>query len=253
MTMEGSSYLPNFASPRMHMHVILNVSVAFAFYALVCFYHTVESDLTWCDPWPKFVAIKMVVFVTFWQQAALNVMNAAGVVDEESSRAAQDLLVCIEMLVASLAFYYVFPYQEWAPGYKKKKQDFLIMESLALSDFVSDIRGVIGRNAYKDVKVNAVSEDVDVGSSHCDGLPSMPSSGRLAGMFSHIVGFGSTEKRKLKTDDDERVPSANSGCSSSNSNSSYNKLNDNDNINANPNVRPSLKDRPGTSGTVKAR
>jgi hypothetical protein len=111
------------------------------------------------------------------------------------------------------------------------------MESLALSDFVSDIRGVIGRNAYKDVKVNTVSKNVDVGSSHCNGLPSMPPSGRLVDMFSHIVGFGSPEKRKLKTGNGERVPSASSSSSSSsssnnnNNNSSYHKSNDNDNIN----------------------
>ena len=89
MMLEGSLYLPNVASARMHMHVVLNISVACAFYALLCFYHIVETDLSWCDPWPKFVAIKMVVFVTFWQQAALNVMNGAGIVDEESARAAQ--------------------------------------------------------------------------------------------------------------------------------------------------------------------
>ena len=121
---------PNLLSVRMYMHVILNVSVAMAFWGLVSFYHAVQRELSWCDPWPKFVAIKMVVFVTFWQQLALDGMNAAGVVDEESARAAQNLLVCIEMLVASLAFYYCYPAFEWEPGYKKKKQE----ESLLLGN-----------------------------------------------------------------------------------------------------------------------
>ena len=161
---------PDFASTRMYNHLLLNISVFIAFMGLLNFYHAVERDLAWCDPFPKFVAIKMVVFVTFWQQAALEAMNAAGIVDEESARAAQNLLVCIEMLVASLAFYYIFPVFEWEDNYKKKKQkEFMVVESLALKDFVSDIRDVFGRQAFHGV-VNRLDESKS-------GDPDTPASG----------------------------------------------------------------------------
>ena len=62
----------------MWVHIILNFSVGVAFWGLVSFYSAVSRDLSWCDPWPKFVSIKMVVFFTFWQQAALDFMNLAG-------------------------------------------------------------------------------------------------------------------------------------------------------------------------------
>ena len=47
--------------------MVTNVSVFFAFNGLLKFYHAVQEDLLWCRPLSKFLAIKGVVFITFWQ------------------------------------------------------------------------------------------------------------------------------------------------------------------------------------------
>ena len=54
---------------RQSLYITLcgNVSVGLAFYGLVSFYHAIMDELAWCDPWPKFLCIKGVVFMTFWQ------------------------------------------------------------------------------------------------------------------------------------------------------------------------------------------
>jgi len=54
------------------------VSVALAFYGLMCFYHGTEKELEWCNPWPKFLCIKGVVFATFWQSVAITIMSIMG-------------------------------------------------------------------------------------------------------------------------------------------------------------------------------
>lgn len=77
------------------------------------FYTATEKLLAWCDPWPKFLCIKGIVFMTFWQGIAITGMSVAGIVDEKSALAAQNMLICIEMLLASIMHHLFFPYHEW--------------------------------------------------------------------------------------------------------------------------------------------
>lgn len=51
----------DWSSPKLYVLLILNVSVALAFWGLMSFYHATEVILAWCDPWPKFICIKGVV------------------------------------------------------------------------------------------------------------------------------------------------------------------------------------------------
>ena len=53
-------------------------------------------------------------------------------------------LICIEMLLASIAHFYIFPYYEWAPNYKKSKEDSIkVRDTLALRDFVKDMQMMV--------------------------------------------------------------------------------------------------------------
>ncbi|KAJ1440878.1 organic solute transporter Ostalpha-domain-containing protein, partial [Ochromonadaceae sp. CCMP2298] len=108
----------NFKAPNLYIMFAQNLSVALAFYGLLCFYHGTEKDLEWCAPWPKFLCVKGVVFATFWQSAAIQLLSAMGRVDHRTASQIQNLLICIEMLIASLAHYYIFPHEEWEEGYK---------------------------------------------------------------------------------------------------------------------------------------
>ena len=59
--------------------------MAVAFYALLSFFHGTQKDLEWCNPWPKFLCIKGVVFMTFWQGVCIQGMGIMGMVDEKSA------------------------------------------------------------------------------------------------------------------------------------------------------------------------
>eukprot|EP01041_Mallomonas_annulata_P010316 gene10316-21529_t len=65
----------NWLAPKLYVIFALNISVAIAFYGLLSFYHATKDILAWCDPWPKFLCIKGVVFMTFWQGFAINVLS----------------------------------------------------------------------------------------------------------------------------------------------------------------------------------
>ena len=157
----------NWHSPKLYVMICQNVSVAVAFYGLLSFYHGTEKvclyslishqahshkciavvqELAWCNPWPKFLCIKGVVFMTFWQGVTINLMASMGMVDERAGSQVQNLLICIEMLVASLAHFYIFPYQEWEAGYKEQEEmrkNVRMRDTMALSDFRTDVYRVV--------------------------------------------------------------------------------------------------------------
>ncbi len=139
----GFQYL-DWRSVKLYVLFVSNASVSIAFYALLTFYHGLEKDLAWCNPWPKFLCIKGVVFMTFWQGLAIQFMASTGIMHSKQAIQIQNLLTCIEMLLASLAHFYIFPYHEWAENYKREKEkSVLIRDTLALRDFVTDMRQMI--------------------------------------------------------------------------------------------------------------
>jgi Organic solute transporter Ostalpha len=63
-----------FTSPNFYIAMLTNVSVFFAFNGLIKFYHVVRDDLEWCQPFNKFVSVKSIVFVTFWQGLLISII-----------------------------------------------------------------------------------------------------------------------------------------------------------------------------------
>lgn len=138
----------NWQAPKLYVLLLQNISVGLAFYGLLSFYHGVERDLEWCEPWPKFLCIKGVVFLTFWQSVTIQIMGNFGLVGEKSASQISNLLICIEMLIASIAHFYIFPYQEWAPGYQRAKQkSILLRDTMAFGDFLKDMRAMFTKDS----------------------------------------------------------------------------------------------------------
>jgi len=150
----------DWTSPKLYVYTVLNISVSLAFYGLMKFYYATSTQLAWCDPWPKFLTIKVIVFMTFWQGIAITGMSIMGLVDEASGMAAQNILICIEMLLASLMHHLFFPYREWQEGYKKEKDEGLshLRDTLVLRDFVTDVKGMLSQQVWEDVPPPPASE-----------------------------------------------------------------------------------------------
>lgn len=90
-------------------------SVTFAFTSLVYFFFATKDLLEAHEPMPKFAAIKIVVFLSFWQSVLLAGLNHFGLIPhtelwtaEEVSTGLQNFVVCLEMYGAALAHRWVF-------------------------------------------------------------------------------------------------------------------------------------------------
>ena len=145
-------------APQMYITIVTNVSIFFAFRGLVRFYHATSSNLAWCDPWPKFLCIKGVVFMTFWQKMVLSFVVNVGFPDKFDSQEeadefvvrSQNFLICLEMLFSSVAHCFVFPPDEWEEGYREKEEARrrdasarAFGDSVALGDFLTDLKTVM--------------------------------------------------------------------------------------------------------------
>jgi hypothetical protein len=153
-----------FRSPYFYIAMVTNVTVFLAFRGLLKFYHIVRDELRWCQPFSKFMAIKGIVFLTFWQGLAISIFvnlnldqnsgsgntNSTGssayddTVSYDSDdqtpleRAAeiQNILICMEMLLFSIAHWCVFPSEEWEPDYRPKHY---ASPGIGIKDFASDV------------------------------------------------------------------------------------------------------------------
>lgn len=139
-----------FTSLTFVLAMMVNISVFFAFLGLLRFYHAVREDLLWIRPWPKFLTIKGVVFLTFWQYLTiLIIVHLKSKPSEDASvavRKYQNILICLEMLFFSVTHWCVFPAEEWEKDYQPSQQ--MSAPGIGLQDFVSDVSHIV-KNRHK--------------------------------------------------------------------------------------------------------
>ncbi|CAM9278744.1 unnamed protein product [Ectocarpus sp. 6 AP-2014] len=109
----------------LYISFVVNLSVCYAFYCLGMFYYVLKTPLKPFDPVPKFLCIKAVLFLSFWQGIViaglvkLNLIHEmGGWTTNNVEKGIQDLLVCVEMLVIAIAHTRAFsckPYEDGAP------------------------------------------------------------------------------------------------------------------------------------------
>ena len=142
-----------FKTPNFYIAMVTNVTVFLAFTGLLKFYHAVRDDLQWCQPFSKFMAIKGVVFLTFWQGLLISIFvsvheanksnddsdssgTASGKTAQEQATEIQHILICLEMVFFSIAHFCVFPAEEWEPNYRPTEFQ---APSMGIKDFAKDV------------------------------------------------------------------------------------------------------------------
>lgn len=103
--------------------VIEGAAVTVAMFCLIQFYVQLRTDLAPHKPFLKVVAIKAVIFLSFWQSFAISIMMSAsiGMVTPTKYLAYPDLkigipnlLLCIEMAIFSILHLFAFPWKPYA-------------------------------------------------------------------------------------------------------------------------------------------
>ncbi|CAF0835352.1 unnamed protein product [Didymodactylos carnosus] len=110
-------------SGYLYLTLIYNISVSLALYGLFLFYASTKTMLRKYDPVLKFLTVKSVIFLTFWQGVLLAIFEQLKIIQAFQGETHltvgtvaagwQNFFICIEMCVASVALRFAFPYQPY--------------------------------------------------------------------------------------------------------------------------------------------
>ncbi|KAK9293320.1 hypothetical protein L1049_021312 [Liquidambar formosana] len=110
---EDGNFSPNQA--YLYLTIIYTISYTMALYALALFYVACRDLLQPFNPVPKFIIIKSVVFLTYWQGVLVFLAAKSGFIKDAGEAAEfQNFMICVEMLIAAVGHLYAFPYKEYA-------------------------------------------------------------------------------------------------------------------------------------------
>lgn len=141
----------NFSSKNAWTYLVIfnNMSQLFAMYCLVLFYRALREELSPIKPVGKFLCVKMVVFVSFWQAVFIALLVKVGVISEtrtwdwQSVEAVatglQDFIICVEMFLAAIAHHFSFTYK---PYIQEAEEGSCFDSFMAMWD-ISDVRADI--------------------------------------------------------------------------------------------------------------
>ncbi|XP_008798631.1 transmembrane protein 184A [Phoenix dactylifera] len=107
----------NFSVDQAYLYITImyTISYSMALYALALFYVACRDLLRPFNPVPKFIIIKSVVFLTYWQGVLVFLAAKSGFIENaEEAADFQNFIICVEMLAAAVGHLYAFPYKEYA-------------------------------------------------------------------------------------------------------------------------------------------
>ena len=100
--------------------IIINFSQFGAMYGLVLFYHELKDELKPLGMLNKLLAVKGVVFVSFWQSILISGLVSLHVIEgtftyteDEVAAGLQNFLICLEMIAAAFCHRYVFSFVDF--------------------------------------------------------------------------------------------------------------------------------------------
>ncbi|KAF6017967.1 TMEM184C [Bugula neritina] len=151
-----------------YLTFIDSVSQTWALYCLVLFYKRMKEDLRPMKPLNKFLCIKFVIFLSFWQDVVISILVAIGVIKGQAdwvlydtkkvAAGIQDFAICIEMFFAAIAHYFAFPHHPYVDETQEKPSFFqALCHMFKIDDVTSDVRDhvrVVGKAASRTFGVN---------------------------------------------------------------------------------------------------
>ncbi|KAE8220520.1 hypothetical protein CF319_g5971 [Tilletia indica] len=115
------SWMPWFG--HIWVALVITISVSVAMYCVVQFYLPISEELKPYDPVLKFLAVKAVVFLTFWQESFLSVLVLVGAIKDADHWNAEEIVVglsaimsCFEMVIFAFMHIKAFSYKPYQPA-----------------------------------------------------------------------------------------------------------------------------------------
>ncbi|KAL5197428.1 hypothetical protein ABZP36_000940 [Zizania latifolia] len=125
----------------LYITIIYTISYSMALFALALFYAACRDLLQPYNPVPKFIIIKSVVFLTYWQGVLVFLAAKSGFIKSaEKAAYLQNFVLCVEMLIAAIGHRFAFSYKEYAGSNARPFGGFRgsLLHALKFNDFYHD-------------------------------------------------------------------------------------------------------------------
>lgn len=140
------------------------VSVTVAMYALVLFYVVAKDELKPYNVVPKFLSVKFIIMMSFWQSVVVAGLVEINVIHDTArwstdniSTGVQNALICFEMLIVSIWHLSAFHYQEFASQGPSRTN---IYESILISFNMIDVFREIYHSFFSPIgNINILRKD----------------------------------------------------------------------------------------------
>ena len=123
---DGELFAFNKGYPYMGV-LVYNLSYTIALYSLLLFYLGTHELLAPFKPLMKFILIKSVIFLTFWQGLFITMCASVGTIHTPTdAKRIQNFLICLEMAMASVFMRIAFPAKEYNPTGQSANSTFTV-------------------------------------------------------------------------------------------------------------------------------
>jgi len=116
-------YCPDNWSPQrghVYLTIVNFISLNIAMYSLFAFYSAMKDDLRPKKPLLKFICVKVIIFLTFWQGAVISVLAHFGVIHATEYWTTDNIatgliavFLTFELFILSIVVWFAFPYREY--------------------------------------------------------------------------------------------------------------------------------------------
>jgi len=144
---ESGGYSPHFA--YAYLEAVDFISITIALYGLFVFYTLTRQELQAKRPLAKFLAIKLIVFATFYQGFVFSILSRTGTIKASTywtvdnvANGLSALCLTVEMVFFSLFMVWAYPVSEYKPRGKGRTSVWRgLLDSINYSDFAIEIWG----------------------------------------------------------------------------------------------------------------
>ncbi|KAF0733721.1 hypothetical protein Ae201684P_002552 [Aphanomyces euteiches] len=184
----GEGELTNPLRAYPYICLILTLSQSWALYCLVIFYYATADELAPMKPYFKFMAIKMIIFFTFWQSMLISLLEMVGVISDswkigcphcwsagQIASALEDFIICIEMLIFAIVHHYAFAIDDFL---HVGTPDALAAKAPLLANFMDVINVVDVKNDVTNSRNEILTKKQLLAAQYDDYIPGKPDQAR---------------------------------------------------------------------------
>eukprot|EP01006_Ploeotia_vitrea_P051144 TRINITY_DN67530_c4_g4_i1.p1 TRINITY_DN67530_c4_g4~~TRINITY_DN67530_c4_g4_i1.p1 ORF type:complete len:528 (+),score=6.82 TRINITY_DN67530_c4_g4_i1:87-1670(+) len=140
----------SFSDAYPYITAIDNVSITFTATALVYFYKACITELQPHEPFKKFLTVKAIIFLSFWQGIVVNWLISFQIIatkvenniaQEALGLSLQNFLICVEMLFIAIGFHKAYPHAPYvlSSGLKTKFKE-SVQHGMKMEDVKKDVQ-----------------------------------------------------------------------------------------------------------------